>query len=212
MIKLNIYVASSWRNIYQPETVETLRALGHEVYDFRNPAPGDHGFAWKQVHPKPCEEWTLPEYLEALDHPIAQEGFRKDFEAMERANCCVLVLPSGASAHLEAGWFSGAQRPVLIYAPNYHGPPELMYKALRSVGSAKLRVVWPNGTWFSEGALGKMRVFDTIETLRTYFTINTEVPHPCSAHEPATRGSCNPCTLFIGHTGPHKSKTGAVWF
>lgn len=38
-----IYVASSWRNKYYSEVVDTLRAAGHEVYDFRNPPHGGNG-------------------------------------------------------------------------------------------------------------------------------------------------------------------------
>ena len=38
---MKIYVASSWRNLLQPGIVLALRRCGHEVYDFRNPAPGD---------------------------------------------------------------------------------------------------------------------------------------------------------------------------
>ena len=34
-----IYVASSWRNALQPGVVTKLRRDGHEVYDFREPAP-----------------------------------------------------------------------------------------------------------------------------------------------------------------------------
>ena len=41
-----IYVASSWRNKYQPEVVAALRAAGHEVYDFRNPEHNPGGFHW----------------------------------------------------------------------------------------------------------------------------------------------------------------------
>jgi hypothetical protein len=37
---MKIYVASSWRCKYQPEVVRKLRALGHEVYDFRGPGDG----------------------------------------------------------------------------------------------------------------------------------------------------------------------------
>jgi hypothetical protein len=37
---MKIYVAGSWRNIYQPEAVRRLRELGHEVYDFRGPGDG----------------------------------------------------------------------------------------------------------------------------------------------------------------------------
>ena len=32
-----IYVASSWRNVFQQDVVDILRDLGHEVYDFKNP-------------------------------------------------------------------------------------------------------------------------------------------------------------------------------
>lgn len=41
---MKIYVASSWRNNRQPDVVKFLRDLGHEVYDFKNPKPGDDGF------------------------------------------------------------------------------------------------------------------------------------------------------------------------
>ena len=36
-----IYVASSWRNTIHPSVVAALRKDGHDVYDFKNPAPGD---------------------------------------------------------------------------------------------------------------------------------------------------------------------------
>ena len=39
-----IYVASSWRNPFYPDVVETLRKAGHDVYDFRNPPHGGSGF------------------------------------------------------------------------------------------------------------------------------------------------------------------------
>lgn len=45
----NIYVASSWRNDYQPIVVRELRSEGHEVYDFRNPSHGDKGFQWSDI-------------------------------------------------------------------------------------------------------------------------------------------------------------------
>jgi hypothetical protein len=42
---MRIYVASSWRNeAKQQATVLALREAGHEVYDFRHPAPGNEGF------------------------------------------------------------------------------------------------------------------------------------------------------------------------
>lgn len=123
---MKIYVASSWRNPYQPEVVETLRQLGHEVYDFRNPKEGDSGFAWSEVDPL-WEYWTTEEYIEALEHPISEKGFQNDFDAMKWADCCVMVLPCGRSANTEAGWMKGAGKKVFVFQPSPQ-EPELMYK------------------------------------------------------------------------------------
>jgi hypothetical protein len=121
---MKVYVASSWRNRFQSEVVGFLRFCGHEVYDFKNPRDGDHGFSWKQIEPD-WENWTTPQYLKALGHPIAKAGFKSDMDALRWADACVLVLPSGRSAHLEAGWCAGAGKPLIIYIPEKQ-EPELM--------------------------------------------------------------------------------------
>lgn len=121
-----IYVASSWRNPYQPEVVSTLRSVGHYVYDFRNPSSGGHGFHWSDIDPE-WQTWTADKYRTALDHPIAVAGFKSDWDAMRWADTCVLVLPSGRSAHIEAGCMVGWGKNVyvLVYDAVV---PELMYK------------------------------------------------------------------------------------
>lgn len=124
--RLTIYVASSWRNMYQQETVAYLRGLNHEVYDFRNPAPGDTGFGWSEIDPN-WKDWTVPQYVAALRHPLADKGFKNDFDAMQRSNLCVLVHPCGNSANFEAGWFAGRGIPVIHYIPAFK-EAELMYK------------------------------------------------------------------------------------
>lgn len=101
-----VYVASSWRNEIQPGVVQALRAAGHQVYDFKNPRPGDHGFHWSDIDPN-WKSWTVDQYREALRHPIARDGFASDFNAMQWADTFVLVLPCGRSAHLELGWAAG---------------------------------------------------------------------------------------------------------
>ena len=122
---MKIYVASSWRNRYQPSVIENLRHLGHEVYDFRNPGPGKRGFQWSEIDPE-WQTWTPEEYKVALCHPIAQAGFELDADAMRRADVCVLVLPCGRSAHAEFGWMVGAGKGAVIYIPE-PCEPELMY-------------------------------------------------------------------------------------
>ena len=126
-----IYVASSWRNKYYPEVVEALRAKGHEVYDFRNPPHGGNGFRWTDIDKKALE-WSFDEYSEGLHHPKAERQFKADLEALEWADTCVLVLPSGRSAHTEAGWMAGAGRRVFVYIPEMQ-EPELMYKLFDGV-------------------------------------------------------------------------------
>jgi hypothetical protein len=126
-----VYVASSWRNPYQPAVVAQLRAAGHEVYDFRNPEENPGGFHWADVDPR-WQEWSPREYIDHLDHPVAEKGFRADLRAMEWADCCVLVLPCGRSAHTEAGWFAGRGLKTIVYIPEKQ-EPELMYKLFDAV-------------------------------------------------------------------------------
>ena len=105
--------------------VAVLQAMGHEVYDFKNPASRT-GFSWSSVDEN-WQNWTTAEYRKALDHPIAKAGFNSDFDAMKWADCCVLVLPSGRSANVEAGWMKGAGKKVYVYKP-VPMEAELMYK------------------------------------------------------------------------------------
>lgn len=122
---MKLYVASSWRNQLQPAVVLGLREAGHDTYDFRNPTADNHGFHWSEIDPY-WQEWGVIEFARNLEHPIAIDGFQRDMDAMKWADGCVLVLPCGRSAHLEAGWFCGADKPVWILACD--GEPELMYK------------------------------------------------------------------------------------
>ena len=126
-----IYVASSWKNPYFVEVVARLRAEGHEVYDFRNPPHGGHGFKWTEIDPD-AHSWSFAQYREGLKHPKAERQFAADLEAMHWADTCVLVLPCGRSAHTEAGWFSGRGLKTIAYIPQFD-EPELMYKLFDSV-------------------------------------------------------------------------------
>lgn len=119
----SIYVASSWRNDFQPFVVRGLREAGYDVYDFRNPTEGDTGFHWSSIDPA-WKDWTPAAFREGLQHPIAERGFRLDLEAMERSDAVVMVQPSGRSAALELGWFTGQGRPSAVLLQE--GEPELM--------------------------------------------------------------------------------------
>lgn len=126
---MKIYVASSWRNLLQPGIVHALRRCGHEVYDFKNPAPGNHGFSWASIDPH-WQSWTPDEYRQALEHPLAASGHRADIAALAACDACVLVLPSGRSASWEFGYAMGLGKSgyVVMFTPC---EPELMYRDAR---------------------------------------------------------------------------------
>lgn len=122
-----IYVASSWRNEFQQGVVAELRAAGHEVYDFRNPAPGNTGFAWSAIDP----DWLgwAPEVFAELvtTSPVAAAGFAFDKAALDWCDTLVMVLPCGRSAHLEAGYACGQGKHVIWWLRPEKFEPELMY-------------------------------------------------------------------------------------
>lgn len=130
---MNIYVASSWRNQRQPEIVRVLRDCGHEVYDFKNPAPGNTGFAWSSID-RNWKQWSASAYRDALRHPIAEKGYAFDVEALRACDVCVLVLPSGRSASWELGYAMGlGKRGVVVQFDAVE--PELMYREAEIVVS-----------------------------------------------------------------------------
>jgi hypothetical protein len=129
---MNVYVASSWRNGHQPAAVLYLKQAGFDVYDFRNPYLDNHGFHWSEIDPD-WQKWSTEKYITALKHPVANGGLRLDWRAMVWAQAGVLVLPCGRSAHLEAGYFVGAKKPLIIYIPVGATEPELMYKMAQSI-------------------------------------------------------------------------------
>ena len=121
-----IYLASSWRNTRQPDVIKALLEAGHQVYDFRHPVPGNHGFHWSEIDPN-WQSWAATDFVQGLQHDKAQAGFTLDFDAMQWADTFVLLLPCGKSAHLELGWAVGQAKTTLILLDSTP-EPELMYK------------------------------------------------------------------------------------
>lgn len=130
-----VYVASSWRNVFQPAVVAACLAAGMEVYDFK--AEGA-GFAWKDVDPDWVDDVTTPgaprqpegmtfDRIERmLAHPRAMAGFARDYLAMQQADTFVMVLPCGRSAHLELGWAIGQGKRTAILNVEEDPEPDLM--------------------------------------------------------------------------------------
>lgn len=140
---MKIYVASSWRNMLQPAIVVMLRRCGHEVYDFRNPVPGNNGFSWRSIDPN-WADWTPDEYRKGIEHPIAKAGFDLDMNALRDCDACVLVLPSGRSASFEFGFAigNGKRGAVVMFEAC---EPELMYRGNPILTSTDELFDWAGG-------------------------------------------------------------------
>lgn len=125
---MRVYVASSWRNQYQPAVVSALRSEGFAVYDFRNPEPGNDGFSWRAIDPDwESHKEDVASYLKLLEHPIAEAGFKLDMDALKSADIVVMVMPCGMSASLETGYAVGAGKPTCVFVPGLR-EPDLMAK------------------------------------------------------------------------------------
>lgn len=120
-MKRRIYVASSWRNPFYDRILATLRGDGHECYDFK-----EDGFGWNELDPK-WASWSPTDYAKKVMAPRSLEHFGQDFRALNWANTCVLILPCGRSAHLEAGYAigQGKETHILLHPDKFE--PELMY-------------------------------------------------------------------------------------
>jgi hypothetical protein len=137
--KKRLYVATSWRNPYQPEIVRIAREAGFDVYDFREPSPGIHGFSWKEIETKPIQDWTYERYRQVLAHPIAEEAFQRDMAGLQ-ADATLLVLPAGRSAHWEHGYACAKrQRTAALY------PVDVALTAIagHAVGGGECWPCWP---------------------------------------------------------------------
>lgn len=150
----NVYVASSWRNEFQPAVVAMLRADGHRVYDFRGPGDGwgtggdgPGGFGWHEIDPDWKEQWIadVPRYLKALRHTRAAEGFKRDMDALRSADACILVMPCGPSASMEMGFSVGAGKRTYVYMPAIR-EPDLMVLMADYVGQDFDHIRWLLGT------------------------------------------------------------------
>jgi len=115
-----IYVASSWKNVLYPGIIHVLRKLGHEVYDFRK-----NGFNWDCIDSN-WRQWTPDEYIAALKHPRAIEGYQRDIEALKKCDCVVYVLPCGRSASWEFGYAMGQGKSGYVILLD-NEKPDLMF-------------------------------------------------------------------------------------
>lgn len=112
--KKQIYLIGSLRNPEIPTLGNILRKeLDCNVFDDWYAAGPEADDKWKEY-----EQSRGRNYLEALEGKAAENVFAFDKTNLCASSVCVLVLPAGKSAHMEAGWMAGRHIPVFVLIDN----------------------------------------------------------------------------------------------
>ena len=122
---MQIYVASSSRSMDAVRKIgETLRGLGHSAYVFCDKNEPAHAAATFVRKGSEAKEFT-PQT--AVRNPLGSNIFGFNMAELHKAQCVLLVLPAGKSAHLEAGYAKGQGKPVILYGQMTVGEWDAMY-------------------------------------------------------------------------------------
>ena len=129
-----IYIATSWKNMDRQKLVQELREHGHKVYEFRRySGEGDmpvlEEISLKYGLGEKYRTKTLEpgEYEKIIFDKKARMCFSLHAPAIEKADICILLLPAGRSAHIEAGLLSGRGTKVIVYDSGQYTKAELAY-------------------------------------------------------------------------------------
>ncbi len=120
---MKIYIATSWK---MAETALDISALlkghGHEVDCFCDDSGGRYVFHFSEVG-----DITKLNSINFLEDERSQRAFREDKKWLDWADAVILLLPSGKSAHLEAGYAVGQGKKLYIIGKFPMGEFDVMY-------------------------------------------------------------------------------------
>ena len=137
---MKLYLASSWKlRDALVSVAETLRSYGHEVDCFCDPRSGRYVFHWSEffgpgVTKEQAERLRFNfDAKSFIDDTRVQRAFEEDKQWLDWSEGVVLVVPSGRSAHLEAGYAIGQGKPVWIWGKFPKGEFDVMYLFARAL-------------------------------------------------------------------------------
>lgn len=120
---MKIYIASSWKNApWLYELASSLRQGGHEVDLFCDEHGGRYVFDYREL--KNYQKMTGITFLQQTK---AKKAFKEDKKWIDWADCIVMLLPCGNSAHLEAGYAKGQGKQLYILGKFPKGEFDVMY-------------------------------------------------------------------------------------
>jgi len=120
---MRIYLASSWKNQELVHAVASfLRQNGHEVDAFCDESSGRYVFHFSEIGD--ADELDA---ISFLADTRSQKAFEEDKKWLEWCDVCVMILPCGNSAHLEAGYAKGIGKQLVIYGRFKNSEFDVMY-------------------------------------------------------------------------------------
>lgn len=121
---MRIYIASSWKNGEFVKIIANyLRENGHEVDCFADGSTGRYVFHYSEI-----DSFENLDAINFLYDERSQKAFAEDKKWLDWAECVLLVLPAGRSAHLESGYGVGKDKLLIIYQEAFpKGEFDVMY-------------------------------------------------------------------------------------
>ncbi len=124
---MKIYLASSWKNkTYVMLIRDYLKLFGHSVDCFCDATGGRISFNWSEI-PEIDKKLEDCDARDMLKNQMVIDAFNEDKKMIEWADICILILPSGNSAHLEAGYAKGIGKYLYILGTFEKGSFDTMY-------------------------------------------------------------------------------------
>ena len=124
---MKIYLASSWKNEVDVRRLAIrLRNEGCEVDCLCEPKEGRFVFSWRELVEN-HKELLNHNAKDFLDHPKVLRAYQEDIKYLDWADCLILLLPCGNSAHMEAGYIKGAGKLLYILGGFESGKFDVMY-------------------------------------------------------------------------------------
>ncbi len=127
-----IYLIGSLRNPKIPHLGNLLRDTGFEVFDDWFAGGYEADDKWREY--EQGRDHTFPE---ALHGYMAQHIFEFDYHHLITSDIGVLLMPTGKSGHIEAGFLVGKGKPVYALVPNDPDRYDVMYAFFTSVFSTE---------------------------------------------------------------------------
>jgi hypothetical protein len=121
---MRIYLASSWKNEkIVKEWSKFLKNHCHEVNTLCDNLTGRYIFNFSDIHGIECFD-----QIDVLQNDKVKKAFAEDKKWLDWADVCLLILPAGKSAHLEAGYSKGCGKKLIIWQSHFtKGEFDVMY-------------------------------------------------------------------------------------